>query len=245
MASGMAVMCHRQLRAAVGQIRHTNLFSGLLHDVIKTAPGDGREIVAIWIARPILDRAGDTHIFLRLRKPRRNFGVVDGPVFAKSIQAGGLEVDIAITAGRTSPEVCLASCSFAALPIPVRSHGIRVRNIVLPQMRTFVVLGFFHGIAFLVSKSMVNGRIAEAAVFQIKRLSMSPVIFFRIGARAGIEGQDIETRFAENLQRGAATRSRPNNNRVVHFGGGHWKVLRFLCNSGRNLLEDVQRYSMI
>src|SRR2546430_5337106 len=58
----MIVVLHRELSAAVGQIRDTDFFGSLLNDVINTAKRHGRQILAIGISGPILNRAGHAHV---------------------------------------------------------------------------------------------------------------------------------------------------------------------------------------
>ncbi len=83
--------------AAIGQIRHADFFAGFLNDVVEAAPGNLRKIFAVRIAGAILNGAGHAHVAFGFGKPRSDFRVVDGPVFAEAIAAGGFEVDITVT----------------------------------------------------------------------------------------------------------------------------------------------------
>ena len=54
---GMAGVIHGELRDAVMKIRDTNLFRALLQDVVETTEIERRQILAVGVARPVLDRA--------------------------------------------------------------------------------------------------------------------------------------------------------------------------------------------
>src|SRR5262245_44165014 len=95
MTCRMAVVPDGQLSASVGQKGNANFLRAFLDDVIDTAPGYLWQILAIRVAWPILNRAGHTHIPFGLRKPRRNLGIIDRPVFTKPVQICCLEIDVA------------------------------------------------------------------------------------------------------------------------------------------------------
>src|ERR1700719_4736493 len=127
----MTVVSDSELRAAIGQIGHTNFFAGLLNDVVKAAPGDLWEVLAVGIAGAILNSAGHAHVAFGFRKPPSDFRVIDRPIFDEPIEAGGCEVNIAVTRGRAAPKVVFAACAFAALPIPISTGGVAIGDVML------------------------------------------------------------------------------------------------------------------
>ena len=149
MARGVTVVRHRQLRAAVGQVGHADLFGALLHDVVDAAPRHGRQILAVGIARPILDGAGHPHVALGLREPRRDLGIVHRPVLADAVEVRGLEVDVSEPRRRSSPEIGLAARRLAPLPVPIGARRVRIRDVVLEQVAAFAVFGLFDRVGFL------------------------------------------------------------------------------------------------
>src|SRR5215469_1551946 len=126
----MPIMMDGQLGAAVRQVRHADFFSAFLDDVINATKRDRGEILAIRIARAVLNRAGHTHVTLSLGKPRRHLRVVYGPVFAESIKIGCLEINVTKARRRASPEIGLAACCLASLPIPVGTGSVGIGNVM-------------------------------------------------------------------------------------------------------------------
>src|SRR6266853_123846 len=219
-ASGMTVVSDSELRAAIGQIGHANFFAGFLNDVVKTAPGNLWEVIAVGIAGAILNGAGHAHVAFGFRKPWSDFRVIDWPIFAEAIEAGGFEVDIAVARRRAAPKVGFAAGAFAALPIPVGAGSIAVGDVVLEKLGPFGVLAFFDGIVFLMRAAGQTQRIALAAVFQIVRLAMHAVVLGGIGAWAGIEREDAKAGFAEKFHGHAAASTCANHDRVEKSHAG-------------------------
>ncbi len=169
-------MRNRQLRAAVGQVGHADFFSALLDDVVDTAKWERRQILAVGIARPVLNRAGHAHVALGLRKPRRDFGVVDRPVLAEAVEIRGLEINVSEAGRRTPPEIGLAPGGLASLPVPVRARSIGIGNVVLEQIPAFAVFGLFDGIGLLVGFALKTQRIAVAAILKVVYLPMLAIV---------------------------------------------------------------------
>src|SRR5207245_11055279 len=139
-AGRMPVVRGSQLSATVRQVRQANFFGTFLDYVVNAAPRNRRQILAIRIARSILNRAGNAHVPLGLRKPRRNLRVVHRPVFVEPIQVCSLEIDVAVTSGRTSPEIGFAASCLAALPIPIGARTVGICDVVLEEILSFTVL---------------------------------------------------------------------------------------------------------
>ena len=211
----------RQLRASIRQVRHANLLRALLNDVVDAAPRHRRQIFAIGIARPILNRAGHAHVPLSLRKPRRDLRVVDGPVLAKPIAIRRLEINIPKSRRRPPPEIGLPASRFAPLPIPIRPRRRRVRNVVLKQIPPFAVFRFLDGIRLLMRLPLKPQRIAIPTKFQIERLSVQSIVLRRISARPRIQRTQLETRLAQQFHRGPAARPRPHYNHIKLFRRRH------------------------
>src|SRR5260221_654387 len=238
MASGMAVVSHGELRAAIGQIRHADFFGGFMNDVVEAAPGNLREIFAIRIAGTILNGAGHAHVFFGFGKPRSDFRVVDGPIFAEAIAAGGFEVDVTVARGGAAPEIGFAAGAFAALPIPIGAGRVGIGDVMFEKFWAFSVFAFFDGIVFLMGASREAQWIAEASVFKIEGLAMHAVVLGRIGARTGVERENAEAGFAEKLHGHAAASAGANYDRVENFCGHgsvssnlQFSALRFLFRS--------------
>src|ERR1700722_6563053 len=138
MAARASVVRFRQLSAAIWQVRHPDLLRRLFHDVVEAAPRHGRDVFAIWIAGPILNRARHPHVALGFGKPRRNFGVIDRPILSEPIQTGRFEVDITKTGRGAAPEIGLTTSALTSLPIPIGTRSIGVNHIMLPQMRAVI-----------------------------------------------------------------------------------------------------------
>src|SRR5215471_17506732 len=220
----MAVVLDRQLRTAVGQIGNANFLGAGFDDFVDAAKRKRRKVFAVRIARTILNGAGYAHVFLGFAEPRGDFSVVHGPVFADAVQIGGLEINVAKTRRGAAPEVCFPTGAFAALPIPVGAGSVRVGHIVLPDVGGFAIFGLFDAVMFLVRLVLQRERITVAAKLQVVDLAMAAVMFFRFGARAGVDGADFETGFAENFERGAAACSGANDHNVIDFVG-HGQLL--------------------
>src|SRR5581483_3669876 len=133
-ARWMIVVRDRQLCATIGQVRQADLLRPFLNDVVNAAERNWREVLAIGIARPILNGAGHPHVPLRLGKPGRNLCVVDGPVFANSVEIGGLEIDIAESGRGSSPEIGLAPRGLASLPVPIGAGSVGIRDVMLKEV---------------------------------------------------------------------------------------------------------------
>ena len=120
----MIVVVRRELSAAVGQVRDADFFGSLLDDVINTAKGHGRQVLAIGITGPILNRAGHAHVSLGLGKPWRNLRVIYRPVFTHPIQVCGLEIDVAEARRGAPPKIGFPAGCLAPFPVPVRARGV-------------------------------------------------------------------------------------------------------------------------
>src|SRR5438105_5015341 len=101
-------------------------------------------MLAIGIAGPILDGASHAHVPLGLREPWGNLRIVNRPVFANSVEIRSLEVNIAEACRGASPKISLAAGAFAPLPVPIATWRVGIRNIVLEQITSLAVFGFFH-----------------------------------------------------------------------------------------------------
>ena len=178
-AGRMIVVFHGQLRATVGQVRNADFFSTLLDDVIDATPRHRRQIFAVGIAGPVLNRAGHTHVAFGLRKPRRNLRIVNRPVLAEPVEIGGLEIDVAEARGGPSPEIGLAAGRLAALPVPIRARSIRIRDVVLEQISSLAVFRLFDRVRFLMRLTLEPQGIAVAAIFQVVNLPMQAVVLLR------------------------------------------------------------------
>src|SRR6266850_7430731 len=170
MAARMTVVWNGQLSAAVRQIWYADFFGSLLHDVINAAKGYGRQILAIGIARPILNGAGHSHVALGFRKPRRNLCIIDGPVFAKPIEVRCLEIDVAEARRGATPKIGFSPCCLASLPVPVGPRGIGIGNVVFEEVSAFAVFGLFHRVRLLMSLAFKPQGIAVPAILQIVNL---------------------------------------------------------------------------
>src|SRR5262245_52074360 len=173
MAGGVAVVGDSKLGTAVGEIRHADLFGPGLDDVVDAAERKGRKIFAVGIAGAILDGAGDAHVPFRFGEPRRDFGIVDGPVFAEAVEVGSLEVNVAEARRGTAPEVGFAASALAAFPIPVGAGRVRIGDVMLPDFAAVAVFGFFDGVVLLMWLVFEGERIAIAAKFQVVNLAMA------------------------------------------------------------------------
>src|SRR5262249_28753026 len=60
-------------------------------------------------------------------------------------------------------------------------------------------------------------RIAIASIFQVPNLTVLPVVFAGISARAGVESAHLQSGFAQKLHRSAATCTGANYDRVKSF----------------------------
>ena len=169
-------MGYRQLRAAIGQIGDADFFGSLLHDVVDTATRYRRQIFAIGIARPILNRAGHAHVPFGLREPRRNLGIIDRPVFAKSIKIGGLEIDVAEACRGAAPEIGFAARCFASLPVPVGARRVGIGDVVFEEISAFAVFRLFDRVRLLMSLAFEAQGIAVAAIFQIVNLPVTAIV---------------------------------------------------------------------
>src|ERR1700732_4404696 len=172
----MSVVRYRQLRATVGQVRQANFFGPFLDYVVNTAPRNRRQILAIRIAWSILNFTANAHVLLGLREPRRNLRVVHGPIFAEPIQVCGLEIDVAVTSGRTSPEIGFATSCFAALPIPIGARAVGIRDVVLEEILSFAVLRLLDRIRLLVSLPFQPHRISKSAILQVIGLPVQSIV---------------------------------------------------------------------
>ena len=208
-------MRHGQLGATVGQIRNADFLGSFLDDVVQTTPWHGREILAVRIAGTILNRTRHTHVAFGFGEPRRNFRVVDRPIFTKTIQIRGFEIDISEPCRRASPEIRLATGCFAALPIPVCARCIGVGDIVLEQISAIAVFGLLDRVGFLMSLILEAQGVAIAAILQVIHLAMIAIVLIGIGARSGVESTNLESRFAENLHGRAAPGAGPNHDHIV------------------------------
>ena len=101
----MAGVIHGELRDAVMKIRDTNLFRALLQDVVETPEIERRKILAVRIARPILDRAGYADHALDAGIIRGNLGIREGPIHIVTIERGGAEIDFAEASVGFSPKI--------------------------------------------------------------------------------------------------------------------------------------------
>ena len=117
-------MVRRELSTAVGKVRDADFLGSLLDDVINTAEGHWRQILAIGITGPILNRTGDAHISFSFGKPWRNFRVIYRPVFTDSIQICGLKIDVAEARRGAPPKISFAAGCLAPLPVPVGARSV-------------------------------------------------------------------------------------------------------------------------
>src|SRR5712664_4470980 len=210
----MPVVRYSQLSATVRQVRQANFFGPFLDYVVNTAPRNRRQILAIRIAWSILHRTGNAHVPLGLRKPRRNLRVVHGPIFAEPIQVCGLEIDVAVTSGRTSPEISFSTSCFAALPIPIGARAVGIRNVVLEEIFSFAVFRFLHRIRLLVSFPFQPDRVSKSAILQVIDLPVQAKVLGRFRARSRIYRTHTEAGFAQHLHDRTAAGAGSHDNHV-------------------------------
>jgi hypothetical protein len=89
----------RQLCDPVGQVRHADLLAALLQDVVETAEIEGGQILAVRIARPVLDGARDADHAFDAAVVRRDFPVLERPVDTRARERPRLKVDVAHARG--------------------------------------------------------------------------------------------------------------------------------------------------
>ena len=212
----MPIVRDSQLSATVGQVRQANFFGPFPDYVVDTAPRNRRQILAIRIAWSILNRTGNAHVPLGLREPRRNLRVIHGPLFAEPIQVCGLEIDVAVTSGRTSPEIGFAASCFAALPIPIGARAVGIRDVVLEEILSFTILRLLHRIRLLMSLPFQPHRISKSAILQVIDLSVESEVFGGLHARSRIYRADTETSFAQHLHDRTAAGAGSHDNHVEH-----------------------------
>src|SRR5579875_2193387 len=162
-----------ELRDAVRQIRNADLRGAGVQDPIEAAEVHGREIVAVGIAGPILQGAGDADHTLDAAVVRRDLLVCKRPVDIVAVAGCGAEIDLAEARRGAAPEICFAADGEAAPPGPSSSGRCGERDLVLPD--TFGVL------VIHVADGLVAGfRIAKAAELHIEGLAVIAKIPLRI-----------------------------------------------------------------
>jgi hypothetical protein len=215
----MTVMRNRELSATVGQIRDTNFLGAFLNDVVQTAEWDGREILAVRIAGPILNSAGYAHVALGFGKPGCNFRIIDRPILSEPIEIRSFEIDIPEARGRASPEVGFPAGRFATFPVPVRARSVGVGDVVLEQVPAFAEFGFLDGVGLLMSLIFEAQGVAVTAILQVVHLPVITIVLIGVGTRTGVQGADFKARFAENFHGGPAAGTGSNHDHVVKIVG--------------------------
>src|SRR5947208_6379708 len=117
-------MRNRQLSNPVREIGYADLLGSLLEDVVHTAEGKGREVFAVGVAGPVLDRARHPNPLLDATIKRSDFLISHRPVDINTVQAGRLEIDLGETRRRPAPEVALSTGHFDPHPLPIGAGSV-------------------------------------------------------------------------------------------------------------------------
>src|SRR5437773_9678631 len=105
MTSGMACVINGELRDAVMKVRDADFLRAFLQDVVETPEIERRKILAVRIARPILDRAGYADHALDAGIIRGNLRIREGPIHIVTIERGGAEIAFAGAKGGAAPKI--------------------------------------------------------------------------------------------------------------------------------------------
>src|SRR5437899_4490083 len=208
MASGMSGVINCELRDAVMKIRNANLFRAFLQDVVETPEIERLKILAVRMARPILDRAGYADHTLDAGVIRGNLRVSEGPIHVVTIERGGAEIDFAEASGGSSPKIGFSADGPAAWPGPLGPGRSRVPDFMFPHARHPFAVHVTNGLRAL-------RRIAEPAELHLPGFAMAAKILGRIEPPSGVDAADFEAGFAERLDGHAAAGAASNHNDVI------------------------------
>src|SRR5215469_12406205 len=133
MTCRMPCVIDGELRDAIMQIRDAYPFCALLQNVVEAAEIKGREILAVGIARPMLNRAGDANHALDARIVRSDLRISDRPNHIVAVKRSSPEIDVAKSSGRSAPEISFSAYSPTARPGPDGSGSGCELDFALPD----------------------------------------------------------------------------------------------------------------
>src|SRR5690348_2159781 len=208
MARGMTGMIDRELGDAVMQIRDADFFRALLQDVVEATKVKRRQIFAIRIAGPILDRARNSNHALDAGIVRSDVRISKRPIDVVSVQRSGAKIDIAKARRGPSPKVGFSADGPATWPGPLGSRSRRVPDFVLPHARHPFAVHETNGLRAL------RG-IAEPAKLHLPRFAVVAKVFARIEPAPRVDTANFEARFAERFDGHPAAGAASNHDYVI------------------------------
>ena len=166
-----------------------------------------------------MDRARHTDHLFHTRVVRRDLRVRNRPVHIEAVERSSLEVDLAHSRAGPAPEVRFAAHCVGARPCPPGSLRGGVGNIVFPRVGRDVFV-----VHVADTYSAPRGRV-QAAKLHIVRQAMLAKVLGRVKLPAGVQRTYLQARFAQRLDRHAASRACADHNDVVGLQCGAPSVI--------------------